>query len=91
MDATRLKLLTNLILAAVAEGETAAGNHVSYGLGIPEGHLYAAVMGRFSLDEFQAAVNLGVQVGCLTRHPGPVIKGTDKLRAAFASAKAKVS
>lgn len=85
MEANRLKLLTNLILA------TAAEMPADDAIGIPEGHIYAAVMGKFSIDEFTAAVDLGVKVGCLTRHPGPTIKGTEKLRLAFARVTGKAA
>lgn len=66
----RMRTLCSLILVAVGESVDP----------VPEGHIYAVLMGHYSLDEFQTAVSVGVDVGCLTREPGPCLGATEKLR-----------
>lgn len=70
----KIKQLANAIAATLGTTDQEA----------PEGHVYAAVMGQFSLDEFQAAVAVLVSVGLLERRAGPCLVSTLKLRAIMA-------
>lgn len=81
MDKTqRIKTLANVIASTLAEVPADP-------IGTPEGHIYAAVMGRFSLEEFQTALDVLAKVGLIERKAGPTIHATAKCRQVFAALK----
>lgn len=71
--------LMNALLETIAE----AGER-----GAPEGHMYAAVMGRCDLESFQAVLGLFQRKGLITR-AGHVARPTAMLLEAVERAKAK--
>ncbi len=65
------KQLANVLAATLAETDAE----------VPEGHLYAAVMGHTGLDQFQTCVDVLAKLGLIERKSGPCVKSTPKLRA----------
>lgn len=52
----------NAYLAAILEALDAAGDN-----GAPEGHMYAAMMGRIDLTDFQGLMSIAEEVSLITR------------------------
>ena len=62
---------------AVVEAVAAAGPD-----GLPEGHLYAAMMGKVTLESFKDLVRTAIRGGCIARLGQRLIADAD-IRAAF--------
>lgn len=73
------RALANLIAATLGETDQP----------IPEGHVYAAVMGRTDPDTFERAIAALIAVGLIERRAGPVLVSTEKCRAIVAKHIAK--
>lgn len=78
MDVT---MIVYVVLAALAEGEAGIYN------GVPNGHLYAAIMDKVSLDEWNKVLGVVKRVGWVTE-TGHLLKITDKGKASLAKMEA---
>jgi hypothetical protein len=74
-----LRKLANLLAETICETEGE----------IPEGVLYAGLMGVCSLDEFRMALGVITDVGLVERNPNFTVKRTEKGITALARAKEK--
>jgi hypothetical protein len=59
--------------AALAEAIRGANGMLGRGA-IPDGHLYAQVMGHLSLEQYNGLINILIRAGLVERTPGHVLK-----------------
>ena len=61
--------IMNAVLSTIGDSDVA----------VPEGYLYAGLLGKMGLSEFQAMIGFFIKAELVTRKPGPTIRPTRKL------------